>query len=293
MNLTIYIDILFLINLITDYIILNSTALLSGRKANTKRVLFASCIGATYSVIIFFPSLKILNVIFLKFLVSILIIFAAFKFENLIGHLKILLIYYITNAIYGGGTYIFYSYTAIGSKMNFSNGVYYISLPLWCIIIIAFLFYFLIKVFSRLSDSRFTVRSINKIEIHLFESRIEINALIDTGNALYDPISLLPILLLEVSALKNKISSGLYNELLKNESSSLEAIHKAYPELRFRIVPFKDVSGKMATIFAFKPQKVFNVDTKSEISNVLVGLINTKLSADNSYNALLHSTHKR
>ena len=289
MNLTIYIDILFLLNLISDYIILSTTALITGERIKQYRILTAACIGALYNVIIFFPQLRLFNIIVFKILISFIILLISFKFKNICKFLKNLFTYYLVNALYGGGIYVFYSFTAIGSKMNLSNGVYYINLPLWAVILLTFFFYFLTKIFLKISEERLTQKQISNIEIHFNNCQITVQALFDTGNSLYDPISLLPVILIESNTLKGKFRSDIFHEIEQNKSCSLTKIHKAYPNLKFRVIPFKDVTGKATCIFAFKPSKVYHPENKTEIANVLIGIINTQLSNDNSYNALLHS----
>ena len=142
---TIYVDILFLLNFFIDYIIIITTAFVCGREHNFKRIITASTVGALYSVAVFFPQLKILNILLLKISISIIITVISFKFLSLWSHIKIVITYYFVNFIYGGGIYVFYRFTSLGSRMNYSNGEYYIDIPLFIIIILTFTIYFLTK----------------------------------------------------------------------------------------------------------------------------------------------------
>lgn len=289
LNLTIYIDILFLINLTIDYIILNSTALISGNKAIKWRILTAASIGAIYSVIIFFPALEILNLILLKLAFSTIILLVAFKYKSISSLLKTTLIYYIINTVYGGGMYAFYHFTTLGSKMNYSNGIYYIDLPLWAIILLSFVFYFLIKLFTKITNERSIQKNISKLRIYFENTYIDINALLDTGNSLYDPISLMPVMLVESCQFRNKISDSFIREAESGKAGALPELHTAYPNLKLRVIPFHDVTGVKKVIYAFKPTKIINTETNKEINHMLVGIINSKLTNDNSYTALLHA----
>ena len=289
MNLTIYIDVLFLLNLILDYIILVTTVFLNGTKAVKPRMIIAAISGALYSVIIFFPTLSFLNMIIFRMLASAVIVAIAFEFKNLFNYIKNLLTYYIVNAVYGGGIYAFYNFTVLGSKMNYSNGVYYIDLPLWAVIVLAFVFYWLIKLFTKIFDGRITQKNIRKIEISFLSSKITVDALFDTGNSLCDPISLMPVMLVQTDRFKNKLGSSILNMIESNDSTFLPTLHSAYPELKFRVIPFKDITGNKTTIYAFKPTKITDVEKNKELGDMLVGLISTKLSEDMSYTALLNS----
>ncbi len=289
MNQTIYIDVLFLLNLIPDYIILHTTAFLTGAKILKARQLIASIAAAIYSVIIFFPSLKILNIFFIKITFSFIVILIAFKYQSFIHHLKLTITYYLLTILYGGSIYAFYNFTVLGSKMNYSNGVYYIDLPLWIILLITFAFYFLVRFFTKISDSRTVQKNIKEIKIFFQNKSISVNALFDTGNSLYDPISLLPVILVESQKFKGKLCENIINKISESNPSDLPIIHNIYPEMKFRIIPFKDISGRKTVIFAFKPDKVTFTTDNTDLPELLIGIINTKLSQDNSYQALLHS----
>lgn len=289
MNLTIYVDVLFLLNFILDYIILVTTAFLNNIRPNSFRMICASSVGALYSVLIFFPQLSLINILLFRICISILIVLVAFKYLTIINFLKNILTYYIVNAIYGGSIYAFYNFTVLGSKMNYSNGIYYIDLPLWAILLLSFSMYWLIRLVTILFNNRTQSKNIRRIKIIFLEETISVNALFDTGNSLCDPISLLPVMLLQSDCLKSKLQAGVLKEIQKQSTDSLLILHKIYPELKFRMIPFKDISGNKSTIFAFKPKTVIDLERNKEIPNILIGIINTQLCNDKSYEALLNS----
>lgn len=289
MKFTIYIDVLFLLNLVIDYAVITSCSLISGRHAKKTRIITASIIGAAYSVMIFFIKFNNITLFITNLIIGIIINSVAFKRENLYSQLKLYIIYIIMNLIYGGGMYAFYHFTSIGSKMNYSNGVYYINLPLWAIIILSFLLFYLIRLFEKITEEKNNHENIITLEIQILNKKITVKSMIDTGNTLYDPLSLLPVMILESNELKDVIDLDIFNND-ECPSNSLLILHKLYPELKLRIIPFKSVTGEKNVIFAFKPQKIFDLDNNHEINNTLVGIVKTKLSEDNSYQALLHSS---
>ena len=62
LSVTVYVDVLFFINLIINYLILCATAILSGRELLKLRTLAVASLGALYSVFIFF-SFSIVSVL--------------------------------------------------------------------------------------------------------------------------------------------------------------------------------------------------------------------------------------
>ncbi len=281
MSITVYVDILFLLNLIIDYIILSSTAFISNKKSSTIRFLSAAMLGALYSTLIFFPTLKTLNIIIFKIIISFLMVLIAFKWQSFAMQAKLFIIYYIINFIYGGGMYAFYRFTSLGSKMNYSNGEYYINLPLWAIILLALFFYFLIKLFGRILNGASQNSVIKEIEITVGNKSVCTNALIDTGNSLYDPISQLPVMLVEKKVLKKVMDI----ESIDFSNCNYNNIKK----YNLRIVPFYDASGNSSIIYAFTPTRISDVTDKREINNTLIGISEHSLSDDRSYQALMHS----
>ena len=283
MDTIIYIDILFLLNMCLDFIVIATTAFFTGRECNIRRVLLSSAFGAIYSTIIFFPELNSFNIVIIKIIVSCALIAISFKITSLSLYIKTTVIYYIINFLYGGCIYAFHRFTILGSKINYSNGEYYIDMPLWLIITVCISFYFLVKILStRLNNSLIKNETV-KVTIVLNEKRAELTALIDTGNSLYDPISSLPVMIVQKDALKNLINcDSLFS---KNSKDFYENIKTN----KLRIIPFCDASGKKETLYAFKPSRIFLTDSGVELNQMLVGITDHKLSINNDYCALLHS----
>ncbi len=271
---TIYIDVLFLLNFFIDYIIIITTAFVCGREHNFKRIIAASAVGALYSVAVFFPQLKVLNILLLKFTMSILITVISFKFLSLRSHIKIFISYYFINFVYGGGIYAFYRFTNLGSKMNYSNGEYYIDIPLFLIIILTFSIYFLTRFLIVSLNNK--PKKITKIRIYHHNKYTDANAIVDTGNNLLDPISMLPVTLVENNVISKIIGQEITDETFKAN--------------KMRIIPWKDASGDSKSIYAFKPSKIVNTENGAELNEMLIGIVQNNLTADKSYQALLHSS---
>lgn len=286
LNLTIYVDVLFLLNLVIDYIVIASTAFLTANKFLKVRAVIAACIGALYSTIIFFPQLKILNILIFKLVISAVIVIVAFGFKNTYTLIKNTLVFYIVNFIYGGGMYAFYRFTNLGSKMNYSNGEYYIDMPLWLIIVVAIVFYFLTKILSNTIGSNKLGAVKVKVEATVLDKKVAFDALIDTGNALYDPICATPVMLVESDCLKGVLTPDELNCLTGKKTSNFYSTIK---KLKARIIPFYTATGQNSSIYAISAKEVFDLTNNRSLGKMAVGIVNHSLSPDKSYNALLNS----
>ena len=130
-----------------------------------------------------------------------------------------------------------------------------------------------------------------KIEIFLKEKHIKINAMIDTGNMLKDPITKEPVIVVEKSILYELIPYKILDNLDEiiggdsklDENDIIEYVSK------FRVIPFSSLGRENGILLGFKPNKVITyIDSnKEELNNVIIGIYNKKLSKKDKYNALI------
>ncbi len=77
--MTIYIDVVLIENLIMNSIILLATGLILKEKIKIIKVLLASLLGASYSLVSYMSILEIYSSMFLKIILSIVIVYIAFN----------------------------------------------------------------------------------------------------------------------------------------------------------------------------------------------------------------------
>ena len=277
--MVIYVDILFFTNFMMDTLLLATTSLIASRKLVPRRLLAAAAVGALFGCLLFFASLPALPMILLKLAVPAAILLLAFPFERLSSYGRTALIYLAAHLIFGGGMYAFYAFTDAGSHLRASNGVYYMDLPLWLLLLLAFGFYGLTRSFFHLLQ-RHKEQSFSHT---LTVDGTPILALLDTGNSLYDPISLKPVILCQWDCLP--LPEDLLQAALHNDSSALPRLTKQYPHLKLRLLPYTDATGARALIFAYQPEHL-QIDGKER--QALIGITLQPLSPDGRFQALLH-----
>ena len=94
--MTIYIDIVLIENLIMNYIILFTTAVVLKIKVNHIRLILASLLGAGYSIIAYMGIIKVYSSIILKIILSALIIYISFNPQNIKKMCKDLLLFKVS-----------------------------------------------------------------------------------------------------------------------------------------------------------------------------------------------------
>lgn len=100
--MTIYLDIIFLENIFMNTIIVFATCIILKSKISIIRILISSLIGSLYAVLTYITTLGIFSNVFLKMLLSITMVYIAFKPSNLKQILKLLMIFYLTSFTFGG-----------------------------------------------------------------------------------------------------------------------------------------------------------------------------------------------
>ncbi len=262
-----------------DTLLLATTALIAGRRPRPFRLLAAAAMGAFCGCCLFFATLHPAVTGLLKLLLPMGLLLIAFPFERLSVYGRTALFYLAAHLLFGGGMFAFYAFTDAGSHMRYSGGVYYMDLPLWLLLLLAFGFYGLVRGFFHLVDRRREKTFLHTLGV----DGNDLLALLDTGNSLYDPITLLPVILCQWDALP--LPEELLRAVVHKDATALPQLTKTYPELKLRLLPYTDATGAGTLIYAFRP-KSLTVDGIER--DGLIGLTLQPLSEDNRFQALLH-----
>ena len=188
--MTIYIDLLFLLNFIYDFLLLITVSITLKRNTSIKRILIGSLFGAFSTFMIFIPINKYILLI-LKVFSSLIIVIITYKFKDIKYFFNNLIYLYMCSVILAGFLYFL--------KIEFNNLAYIISLSIAPLIL-----YLYIKEQKELKR---IVNFYKKVIITLKNNKIlELNGFIDSGNKLKDPITNKYIILIN-----KKIIKGIYN----------------------------------------------------------------------------------
>ena len=291
MERTVYIDILFFVNLIANYIVLYATSKMLRREESQFRIILGATAGAVYAVFIFFPVLIPIYSFAFRLAFSLLIVVIAFKTRGLISFLKSLLVFYAVNFMLGGGVMALYYFIGPIWGMQFNNGALYMDIPLPLFIISILICYIIIRVVSFLLQLQNGKRRLYEIGIEADGNVINTTALMDSGNSLYDPLSHKPVVIVEYKALYSIIPSLLHP--IYENGLDLDCIGEVVSNSpwsgRFRIVSYNSLGGK-GLVPAFKPDNliIYKGDSEYKTKNVIIGVTLETLSDSGEYAALLH-----
>lgn len=289
-GMTIYVDLLFFINWIINYLLLAATCAMAGEEMARGRLLLGSAVGALYSAFMFFPQVSFLFWGGVRLVMSAALVYLSFRHRNVIGFLKMLFYFYIVSFIFGGGMYLFYAFTSAGANMLYSNGVYYVDIPLWVLLLLAFGFYGVIRLVGRLQVLTRHSAARRKTLIRLDGKEVILWGFVDSGNALYDPVTLLPVMVAEVQGFKGVLPEEILRAVRGGEVAALEQIVRRYPQFKCRLIPCRGVANSSRLLLAVKPTQV-KLDGKIS-RETLLAFTGQNLCADGSYQVLLHATQE-
>ncbi len=234
--MVIYADILFAINFSMDFLSLFICSMILKRKTSRVRIIVASLIGALYGVIdVIFGLNKVFSVILCVIFsfVMCLITFYGVNIKRLIVSSILLL---GVGAMLGGTMSLIYSvfnkiFAGVISRVEpseaYSGARFFLIASLTAIVSIIFARFFLKE-----KDKR---SAILRVFYDLYDYKIE--ALVDSGNNLRDPLSQKQVILV-------------------SKNTSLAKKIKLKDDKYKRFIPYKDVSGK-GILKGVIPQKIY------------------------------------
>ena len=164
--MTIYIDLIFFENIIMNSIIIYATSLIVKSKVKIIRLILSATIGAIYSIALYITNMKIYTSIFSKFVLSIIMMYVAFKPQKVKKLCKQTIIFYLTSLIFGGVA-LYLIYYLKPEEILIKNGMYVGEYVLKVIILGAIFACIIVKISINLIKS--------KIKCSYFKITIKLN----------------------------------------------------------------------------------------------------------------------
>lgn len=287
--MTIYLDVIFCENLIINYILLLSTAIISRNKIKYIHIFVSSFIGSIYSVINYFIEINTILSFFIKVLISFFMIKISFPKKKLFKNLKTMMYFYLVSFTFGGIAFMLL-FLISPEKIIFERGHLIGTYPLKVALIGGIVGFIIINIISKIIIDKISQKSmLCEIEIFYKGKSRKIKSMIDTGNLLKEPITGKDVIIVEKESLEELVEE----ELLKNiknivKGKFIESNNKNIYSYKFTIIPFSSLGNDNGILVGFKPDyvKVFDEDEKI-INNVLIGIYEGRLTKTNLYTSLI------
>lgn len=293
----IYPDIALAISFLMNALILWGTARISKIKASNIRIAAGAGTGAVYSFAAAFPVLALLHSFWLKIAISVIMFAVAFAPLKVKRFIISMIVFYTVSFSLGGffiGILYFFQSSPFGLYTNSISQL--VADYFWPgLLVTVGSYFFCTRLMGRLVQRRLANDLFHvPVKIIFGEADIEVEALIDTGNQLQDPLSQTPVIVVEYNALKKllprEIQIVFEYDANPDLMTVLDSLAKTSWSARFRVIPFTSLGQTNGMLIGFRPDRieVHNGDNHIRTKNVIVGVYYHELSPEGSYRALLH-----
>lgn len=240
---TIYLDVILLENMCMNYIILFTTGIILKTKINQIRIILASLLGGVYAIFSFAPIIEVYSNFIFKILLSITMIYIAFNAKNMKLLLKEIILFYLISFAFGGCAFCllyFIKPQDILMRNGYLTGTY----PIKIALLGGIVGFIIVNIAFKMVKGKISKKDMFcEIEILFKDKSALIKAMIDTGNMLKDPISGMPVIVVEKGKLEDiipkKIIDNLHSILEGGKDNVLTEEKEYLP--KFRVIPFSSL----------------------------------------------------
>ena len=281
----IYVDTLFLLNGMIDYLLLLGAARLAGEPLRRLRFLAGAVLGGLYAVALFLPGLGFLAHPLCRLACALLMLLAAYGGSRRLVRQGV--IFLALSCALGGGVLAIGLLGGRGLALG-GKGVYYAPFDLKLVLLSAAGCYVLLTLALR-GVGRHTAASgeLVPVRLELDGRRAELTALVDTGNTLTDPASGQPVMVAEGEALGGLYppDGGLTRGDLLDPAGAVERLGMGRWRGRFRLLPYRAVGVERGLLLVLRVDRA--VLAGRDRGPQLVALSPTPVSDGGGYRALV------
>lgn len=257
--MTVYADVLFLINFIQTYILVLLICAYKHTRPPYARKIFSAAAGGIFSLFIFLSDMEQIWLALVYIFSAAAVCMIAFGKKGLARNI---LIFVMLSFLLGSCVTLCISFLGNNIGMILKNNIIYFDISSSAMLIAFALSYPLICIFSALIRQRAHKR-LHELTIINKGKSISLTALYDSGNLLREPLSGKGVIIVE-NAFADKI-------ITENQS--------------FVQIPFSSVGGS-SYMRAFIPDMIIK-DNRHIITAHYIGITESRLSQTNEYNALI------
>lgn len=291
----VYVDVMLAVNLLMDFFILWAAGRLANIKTSFGRLLLGAMLGASYSLVIFFPDSVMLNSLPAKIGCSLLMVLLAFYPVRLRVFLRALVFLYMISFAMGGAV-IAANYLSddtpgflrvMGGVGILGGGLHYGWLLLG--LSVALLIGWFGLAYSR--KSKLQKEYVSPLNISLAGRILTTKGLLDTGNQLCDPLTNKPVVVVESEVLKEILPLSIWQAVNQDDLAMYKLAAGLEQEWasRIRLIPFSSVGRNKGMMAGIRPDWIEVVQGEEcfRRTDIILGLVNKTLCKEGRYHALL------
>lgn len=295
--LEIYLDVIFVINFIMDYLLLTIVKKALKWDTSILRRLLGATVGSIGVCVltVISPLNYIIQFLISYFVLCVLMVLTTYKPKSIQIGIKSVIMLYLVTFLLGGIINSLYYHSMLGYYMyELINGRLFNQLSTKMVLLLAVLSIIVITVLVKpLSKIYRKDVSLFGTELILQDKSICLTGLLDTGNNLFDPVFGKPVIIIEYSSLKDLLSfeqERYLKSLITDDKKDLKINPKDSGNICVFMIPYQSIGKKKGLLPAIKINKMVikKNDEKVASENVLTAIWNGSLSRRNKYQLILH-----
>lgn len=272
----VYIDLLFLLNLMANYLLLLGTGRVTGAVLKRWRIALGAAFGAVYAVLLFLPGMGWLAQWPCKILSGILMPLIAYGGER--GLIRIALLFFGASAGLAG--LVLAVELLGGAGLTLENGVLYSVFDLRLLLLLFIVCYVVMSLFFR-RTGRHTSRELVPVVIRILGKKLTLTALLDSGHTLTDPVTNRPVIVAYAQGVFEILPPGV------NSSQPVEGLKRCKEAgiSGARLIPYRAVGVDCGMLLALKADAV-SINGR-DFGSLLVAVSPTPVDDGGGYQALI------
>lgn len=294
-QLVVYLDAIWLLNLLIDACLLKLTAFMLKRDIHWWRLWLGALFASMIVVLLFTPISFVLGGPAGKLVFSMIIILIAFGYHKASVFLQNLAAFYFSAFAIGGGLFAlhyfmqnesFYANNHFLTTMNYGDPIS------WLFVVLGFplLWYFSKRRINQTVIRKWNQSTLASVNITINDHVVQAKGMIDSGNKLCDPLTRQPVIFLSRDACADELPEVLFSQEQASEGTQwIETLPEDW-QLRLALIPYQAVDGKKQFIWAFRPDQLTLIHEGHvyQTNRVLIAPTSHQLSSTGDFNCILH-----
>ena len=271
---TVYVDILIILNAFVDFFILLVTAAFMKERPKTIRIVISSFVGALFSLYIFLPSYSFALEATVRLVCSACCVFACFGKGSFVRFLRLTVVFYAVSFMYAG-IMLGIWFILRPESMAINNGIVYLDVSPLLLIAVTLVSYLALTVIRLIARKNGNGGETVGLKCNIGDKSVSLSALVDTGHNIRDNLSSGPVIIVT----PNKMKELLQEQFEPFFEGNLEPHGFLFP--RYRIIPCKTVGGS-ALLKAIRcdSMSVHRKDTVYKIKSPVLAMSISTLGGD-------------
>lgn len=286
----IYVDVLFTVNMAVNYIVLLATGKLAGRQVRIWRLCLSSAAGSLYATLALGLPLSSAFSLPGRIAFGVFMVAVAYPGIRGVGFFTVAAAFFLCSALTAGTAYaLLQSGANRALKASLLGGAD--PSVHWWMIAVSLAALSLFPLIARAGGYHpGKPLPLMNMGIVVEGQTLDMTALVDTGNNLRDPISGLPVVVVDWEILRKVMPGEVYSFFQSTWDDIPSCLADSPIGRRLKLIPYESLSGKKGVLPGFRPDLLFLLEKGGNrvMKNAIVGVSGERLSSSGLYQALLH-----